>query len=371
MTEQYFYKFMEPLNEKLAHVARDLENSIFVSPRTMLTHARTFVETLLANVMLIEKIEANPWVTLKERLDTLSVRGYLTTEVQDALHHVRKIGNQAAHETRPFRISEALLSWEAIYIIVKWYMEVYGPIDAEVPVYKDPQPKQDQNYDLTELEKRLKELERLLKISISEPAKEKEIPQVVPVPMAAEPPGFTSIRTISYKGQTLSVPYFLRDAFLLPQRFDKSETFLIRLGAEQQARIMSELPENLEGIHKYVKRFNDKSDEMLFNELSAFIEEEKERRKVRLNRPGELFFFYKSEYIIVTEELAKVPLVKEEFSGIPSLVRQLQEDSVLTVGQLPQELVILAKYTNVGIGTVEKLFQQLQQRENDLDLLIS
>ena len=41
----------------------------------------------------------------------------------------------------------------------------------------------------------------------------------------------------------------------LPQRFPKSETFLIRLGAEQQARIMSELPNNLEGISHYVKRF--------------------------------------------------------------------------------------------------------------------
>src|SRR5699024_11991670 len=45
-----------------------------------------------------------------------------------------------------------------------------------------------------------------------------------------------------YRERTLDIPYFLRDVFLLPQRFDKSETFLIRLGAEQQARIMSELP---------------------------------------------------------------------------------------------------------------------------------
>ncbi|WP_088006835.1 DUF4145 domain-containing protein [Indiicoccus explosivorum] len=371
MSGSYFYEFVEPFNEKLAHVARDLENSIFVSPRTMLTHSRTFVEALLTNVMLTEKIEANPWTTLKERLDTLSTKGYLTAEVRDALHHVRKTGNQAAHETRAFRFSEALLSWEAIYIVVKWYMEVYGPVDGEVPAYKDPKPKQGENYDLTELEKRLLGLEELFKKSISQPTEEKELPQVVSAPIAAEPPGFTSIRTISYKKQTLSVPYFLRDAFLLPQRFDKSETFLIRLGAEQQARIISELPENLEGIHEHVKRFNEKSDELLFKELSLFIEEEKERRKVRLERPGELFLFYRSEYIIVTEELAKTPLIKEEFSGIPSLVRQLQEDSLSTVGQLPQELVILAKYANVGAGTVEKLFQQLQQKQEALQRLIS
>jgi len=63
-----------------------------------------------------------------------------------------------------------------------------------------------------------------------------------------EQPGFTTIRSLSYKGQTLDIPYFLRDAFLLPQRFGKSETFLIRLGAEQQARIMSERGEARHGF---------------------------------------------------------------------------------------------------------------------------
>ncbi len=48
------------------------------------------------------------------------------------------------------------------------------------------------------------------------------------------------------------------------------------------------------------------------------------------------------------------------FSGIPNLLRQLQEDQIERVGQLPKELVILAKYDRVGIGTVEKLFEQLK-----------
>ena len=89
----------------------------------------------------------------------------------------------------------------------------------------------------------------------------------------------------------------------MPQRFSKSETFLIRLGAEQQARIMSELPNNLEGLHQHVKRYNEKNDEILFEELSLFIDEEKTRRQLTMERPGELFFFYKADYIVVTEEL--------------------------------------------------------------------
>ena len=149
----------------------------------------------------------------------------------------------------------------------------------------------------------------------------------------------------------------------MPQRFSKSETFLIRLGAEQQARIMSELPNNLEGLHKHVKRYSDKNDEIFFEELTVFIEEEKIRRQLTLERPGELFFFYKADYIIVTEELSKISLTADEFTGIPSLLRQLNEDQIETVGQLPKELVILAKYANVGVGTVEKLFDQLKEKQ--------
>ena len=77
----------------------------------------------------------------------------------------------------------------------------------------------------------------------------------------------------------------------------------------------------------------------------------------------ELFFFYKADNIIVTEELSKISLTADEFTGIPSLLRQLNEDQIETVGQLPKELVILAKYANVGIGTVEKLFDQLKEKQ--------
>ena len=212
----------------------------------------------------------------------------------------------------------------------------------------------------------MKTLEELLR---NPPPKSEDVPAIEEVavatevrPVAQELPGFTTIRILTYKGKRLEIPYFLRDAFLLPQRFDKTETYLIRLGAEQQARIMSELPSNLEGLHKHVKRFSDKNDEIFFEELKTYIEEEKARRKLIVERPGELFFFYKDRHIVVTEQLAKIPLVSSEFTGSPSLLRQLNEDQIETVGQLPKELVILAKYENVGIGTVEKLFEQIKNK---------
>ena len=365
----YFYQFLEPISKELAFVARELENSIFTGPRTMLTHARIFVENILQQVIQAEKLPDEQWTNLKERIDLLNENGFLIADIRDALHHVRQIGNQAAHDSRMFRYSEALLSWESVYKIVKWYVEVYGPIDVTVPAYQDPSPHLEQSYDITELELRLKSMEELL-ISSLQPKEEASTEEneiavtTVSTQLEPERPGFITIRKLTYKDQQLEVPYFLRDAFLLPQRFSKSETFLIRLGAEQQARIMSELPNNLEGLHKHVKRYSDKNDEIFFEELTLFIEEEKIRRQLTLERPGELFFFYKADYIIVTEELSKISLTADEFTGIPSLLRQLNEDQIETVGQLPKELVILAKYANVGIGTVEKLFEQLKEKQH-------
>lgn len=360
----YFYQFLEPESKELAYVARELENSIFSSPRTMLTHARIFVETILQQVIQIEKLQVEPRSTLKEHIDLLNTHGYLTIEVKDALHHIRLIGNKATHEPRAFRYSEALLSWEAIYTVVKWYMEVYGPVDFNVPEYVDPEPQKDQTYERTELENRLDRLETLLKQTIH-PAEQQEtatetIVTTIEAPPAMEEPGYTTIRTITYKADTLNIPYFLRDAFLLPQRFDASERFLIRLGGEQQARILSELPDNLEGLHTYVTRYNAANDENFFNELKTFVEEEKARRKLKLSRPGELFFFHKADYVVVTEQLANQPITTETFTGFPSFIKQLNEQGFEKVGQLPSELATLAKYKGVGKGTLEKFFWQLR-----------
>ena len=362
-TPVYFYRFLEKVNKELALVARELEQSIYTSPRTMLTHARILIDSILQLVMKEEELEDHPYASLKDRLDELDAKGYLTPEVRDALHNVRMLGNQAAHQSRSFRVSEALQSWESIYIVVKWYLEVYGPIDFVVPDYQDPEYRVEHNYEMPELEARLQVLEDLLKASMTGGSEAvEEVAVTTEVEVMPELPGFTPIRTISYKGRKLEIPYFLRDAFLLPQRFEKSETFLIRLGAEQEARIMSELPDDLGGLHQYVKRFSEKNDETIFDELAVFIQEEKIRRKLIVERPGELFYFFKERHIVITKELAEIPLSTDEFTGIPSLIRQLNDVGKTKVEHLPRELVTLAKYKNAGIGTIEKLFEQMKTK---------
>src|SRR5699024_5746849 len=128
-----------------------------------------------------------------------------------------KLGNKAAHEVRQFRFSESLTAWEHIYVVVKWFVEVYGFYKIEVPPYVDPLMKSDTTYDLEEMKIRFNKLEKLLKKSISrEQPKEgnqsvKTIIAVKSKPtefhdesniMMDEEPGFTTVRTISYNEET-------------------------------------------------------------------------------------------------------------------------------------------------------------------------
>ncbi|WP_018753728.1 DUF4145 domain-containing protein [Paenibacillus sanguinis] len=368
--QSYYYHFLEPISKELAYVARELENSIFNSPRTMLTHARTFVENILQKVIQAEKLPEEQRSGFLEKIDLLNKSELLTPEIRNDLHSIRKLGNEAAHDTRMFRYSEALSSWESIYRIVKWYIEVYGPVSLDFPNYQDPSTQKNPSLGIVEIQERLKAVEELLVSSLrktkveSESLAAEEAAIAISVPEAITP-GLTTVRTITYKDQYVDIPYFLRDAFLLPQRFEKSETFLVRLGAVQQARIMSELPNNVEGLNRYIIRYNEKHEEIFFEELKQYIEEEKNRRKLMMERPGELFFFFKDDYIVVTEELSQIQLNTEQFTGFPNLLKQLNEDQMTRVEHLPRELVILAKYKNVGISTVEKLFRQLKEKQKE------
>lgn len=360
--QPYFYYFLVPISKELAYVARELENSIYSSPRTMLTHSRIFIETILKQVIFKENLINETTRNLKAQIDLLQTNGYVTKEVLDALHHIRKAGNEAAHQVRPFRFSESLLAWESVYTVVKWYVEVYGPFHIQVPDYVDPIPAMEQQYERSEVEARLERLEQLLMKTLVSEEIEEITEGASPFIEFDEEPGLTIIRTIRYKDEKLDIPYFLRDAFLLPQRFNEVERFLIRLSAEQQARIMSELPDHLEGLHTYVSRYNESHDADFFQGLKRFVAEEKTRFILQKNRLGELFFFYRDKYIVVTEKLANLPISTEEFNGFPGFIKQLNEQGFTKVGQLPSELVTLAKYKRVGDQTIQSFFNQLNKK---------
>lgn len=97
--ENNFYIFLEPISKELARTLKELEHAIYNSPRTMLTHSRTFIEALLEKIMIHENMPNEPYLTIMERVQDVDENGLLTDEVRNALHEVRKLGNIAAHDT--------------------------------------------------------------------------------------------------------------------------------------------------------------------------------------------------------------------------------------------------------------------------------
>lgn len=162
----YFYRFLEDASPKFAQTLYELENSIYTDPRSMLTHSRSFIEVLMKQVMIYESMPNEPYLTIMERIQDLDYNDLITTEVKNALHEVRKLGNVAAHDTRKFRYSESLQAWENLYVIVKWFVEVYHSYEIEVPEYIDPLIEKEDSFGLDEIATKFQKMEELIKQSL-------------------------------------------------------------------------------------------------------------------------------------------------------------------------------------------------------------
>lgn len=288
--------------------------------------------------------EINP--SLAELQMKLKNEGIITPTTDNAIHFVRRQGNTVSHDgTRKMLIREALTCWEYQHLILTWFIETYTSSDIEVPAYIEPVPEK----GAADSEYLIEHIEALMRRIVQK----ESMPENVATEQKVS-------RRIYYKDQFVEIPDFLRDAFLLPQRFPKSTTFLIRLNGEQQARIMSELPYQLEGMRQYVKRFKETNDECFFEELRLFVEEEQKRKILKEQYRDEVLLFLKSDFFILTEALGNIALTKDNFPGQTSLLNSLQEQGFLHVKDFPKELVLLGKYRNVGDTALGNLFNQLK-----------
>jgi len=374
----YYYSFLQPIANELALIGKELEMHVFQSPRATITHTRTLAESVIKQAIKRERISDIGCEDLSSRISLLKSYGVLSEESLNAVHEIRKLGNYAAHNDRMFRYSESLSSWEHLYTLMNWFVSKYYKSELDMPKYQEPLIHKG-TYDPEENMLRMERLERMLEEKLAlisedstdQPTEKLTDVESEPIHSDAtkeelEPIGETVIRQIVFQDQALDIPKFLRDTFLLPQRFNKSEKFMIALGGAQQARIMSELPRNLEGLSNHVKRYDQKNEAILFEELGHFIEEERQRRKIKHERAGELFLFLRSEYIIVTDALKAIDISIENFTSMPNFIQQMNQDGLHKIGQLPQELMLLAKYERVGIGTIEKFFNQLKTIQQNI-----
>ncbi|MER1985196.1 MAG: DUF4145 domain-containing protein [Solibacillus sp.] len=344
---QTLHQILLEINPNLAELTIEIEKLIFISPRSAMQTTRMMAETLAQQVAQLEKLETAE-LSFSELQSKLKREGILTEEADRALYFVRKNGNTASHDgSRKMLIREALECWEKQHVILTWFIETYVSHELVVPVYMEPVPQDEERSEL------LSHIETLM-ARLDQKA-------------VVKPTSHKATRQLFYKDEALGVPHFLRDAFLLPQRFPKSTTFLLRLNEQQQARLMSELPYQLDGLHTCVKRFKEANDEQFFTELKQFIAEEMGRKQLIEQYSGETLLFYKADCVILTETLAAVSLTREEFPGQTSLLKALFEQGFEHVADLPKELVLLGKYPNVGDTALANLFAQLKVKSMEMN----
>ena len=355
----YYYRFLEDVEPDMAELLEELERVVFRSPRAMVTHSRTLIELVLQRAEEHEGVTFPEMVRLSERIyDARNVYNFPPT-VQEALHRIRKYGNEAAHDPGTVRMIRALLVWHLLYDVMKWYVTTYVKPSMEYPAYADPELCASDSRELGEVMVRLEQLERMIAHretkDVSAPREE----------VGLSLPGMTTVRTLTFREETIDIPYFLRDALLLPQRFEQSESYLISLHKVQEARFMSELPYTLDDLHERVKRRNVSHTERFVEELRLFIAEEVRRQRVKRERKGdgELLIFYAGEEIVMTEDRARVAIDEQLLPGLPGLVAQLKRDGMTTVGSLPREFVLLGKYDGIGKKRLEEAWEAIRSIE--------
>ena len=84
MGNKFFYDFLEPVSMEFTMTLAELEGADLYSPRSMLTHSRTFIEFLLEKVMIYENLHNERDLTLLERIKLLDEKGLLNDEVRNA-----------------------------------------------------------------------------------------------------------------------------------------------------------------------------------------------------------------------------------------------------------------------------------------------
>ena len=137
-----FLSFLEELNPTAVQIANKMEELIFEDASSAIVKARKFAETILKDVIKIEKLEVPRRINLYEMILMLSKEEIITKDVQKTLDTIRIIGNKAAHEgSNDEDLTQAFKLHKEMYKLGVWYYEVYSSNhDFKIPPYEKPQP---------------------------------------------------------------------------------------------------------------------------------------------------------------------------------------------------------------------------------------
>lgn len=158
MTEGNFH-FLSNKWDILANLGLTAERNVLIDPNTTLMKLRVFAETLTKFVLAYEEIKEAYDTNQIDRIQTLKREDFISAELEDILHTIRKIGNRAMHDgTGTQQEAKALLRMG--FRLAVWFMQVYGDWQFVEPTYQEPKPTQ--TVDQIELAKLSAEYEQKL-----------------------------------------------------------------------------------------------------------------------------------------------------------------------------------------------------------------
>lgn len=146
MVSNYLFKFLEGTHAEAAQNAKKMEELMFEDPSSAIVKARVFVEQILKEVFIYEKIE-NPYLSsLYEKIAYLAKEGVFDREIQRSFDTIRLSGNKAAHGNID-DIAEAYKLHKEMFKIGVWFYEAFSPptIQLKIPAYEIPKPRPKEN----------------------------------------------------------------------------------------------------------------------------------------------------------------------------------------------------------------------------------
>ena len=171
------YKFLEKDYMELYSIGTEIDNSVFISPHSVIVKSRVFIEQLIKNISNLEELQNLNELNLSQRISILKHNGIIDNDINEYLHETRLIGNQAAHENVEEELVLALKVHKNIYKVTGWFIETYVDYNFKTPIYKNPKPinNNSQNDNSSMFMKLMGKMEDLLKFNKSNEDKLEEV----------------------------------------------------------------------------------------------------------------------------------------------------------------------------------------------------
>ncbi|MBK1877975.1 type I restriction-modification system endonuclease [Pelagicoccus mobilis] len=140
------FQFLRKSEPHLLKLASGAESYCFVEPDLSLTRSRQFAEAIAALILQSSSQHREEIPDLLKSINALRDEGYLSRELCDAFHTIRKLGNKAVH-TGSAKESSALHALKLTRAIAVWYHRLSKP-NFKPGAFIPPPPPEDPTEEL-------------------------------------------------------------------------------------------------------------------------------------------------------------------------------------------------------------------------------